>query len=57
MSSIPGLDPIKPTLDEILAEASSAGDPTGVTFASGSHESDLLSVLERAKRLAYREVY
>ena len=57
MSSIPELDPIEPTLDEILAEASSAGDPIGVTFVSQVHESDLLSDLERAKRLAYREVY
>jgi len=46
------LDPIEPTSDEILAETFSAGDPIGVTFASGMHESDLLSFLERAKRLA-----
>jgi hypothetical protein len=54
MSSIPGPDPIEPTLDEILAEACSAGEPIGVT---GIHESDVLSFLEHAKRLAYREVY
>lgn len=55
MSSIPDLDPIEPTLDENLAEAFSARDPIGVTFASGIHESDLLSYLEHAQRLA-REV-
>ena len=51
MSSIPDLNPIEPTLDE-MAEASSADDPIGVTFASGIHESDLLSFLERTRRLA-----
>ena len=52
MSSIPDLDPIELTPDEILAETSSAGDPIGLTFAGGMHESDLLSFLERAKGLA-----
>jgi hypothetical protein len=52
MNSIPDFDPIEPTPDEILAETYSASDPIGVTFASGMHESDLLSFLERAKRLA-----
>jgi hypothetical protein len=52
MSSIPDLDPLEPTPDEILAETFPAGDPIGMTFASGMHESDLLSFLERAKRLS-----
>ena len=52
MSSIPAFDPIELTPDETLAEASSAGDPIGLTFAGGMHESDLLSFLERAKGLA-----
>ena len=52
MSSIPDLDPIEPSPDESLAEAFSAGDPIGVTFASGIHQRDLLSFLERARRLA-----
>jgi hypothetical protein len=52
MRSILDLDPIEPTPDEILAETYSASDPIGVTFASGMDESDLLSFLERAQRLA-----
>jgi hypothetical protein len=51
MSSIPDLDPNEPTPDEVLAETFSADDPSDVTFASGMHESDLLSFVERAKRL------
>ncbi len=52
MSPIDDFDAIEPTPDENLAEASFDGDPIGVTFASGMHESDLVSFLERARRLA-----
>lgn len=51
MNSISDLDPSEPSLDEIL-EVFSTADPIGVTFASGVHESDLLSFLERAQHLA-----
>jgi len=52
MSSITDLDPIEPSPDDMLAEDFSAGGPIGVTFASGIHESDQVSFLERAQRLA-----
>jgi hypothetical protein len=39
-------------LDEIPEEVFLTFDPIGLTFASGIHESDLLSSLERAKHLA-----
>jgi hypothetical protein len=39
-------------LDEIPEEISLTFDPVGLTFASGIHESDLLSSLESAKHLA-----
>ena len=40
-------------LVELLDEAESdSSDPIGVTFAGGTHESDLLTYLERASRLA-----
>jgi hypothetical protein len=52
MKSIPDTVAIDTALDEMPEEAFSAGDPIGVTFAGGIHESDLLSFLERAKRLA-----
>jgi hypothetical protein len=52
MSSLPDPDPIEPTPDEVQAETFSAGERIGVTFASGMHESDLLSFLERARGLA-----
>jgi hypothetical protein len=52
MNSFPDFDAMEPTPDEILAETLSDGDPIGVTFASGTHESDLFSFVERARRLA-----
>jgi hypothetical protein len=52
MNSIPDPEAIDSALDEIPEETFSAGEPIGVTFASGTHESDLLSFLERARRLA-----
>ena len=52
MNSIHDFDPIEPTPDEILAETFSGGDPIGMSFASGMHETDLISFLERAKHLA-----
>jgi hypothetical protein len=51
MNSLRDLDPFEPTPDEMLAESFSA-DPIGVTFAGGRHETDLLSFLEHAKRMA-----
>jgi hypothetical protein len=43
------VDLIEPELDEIAEEAF----PTiGLTFAGGMHESDLLSFVERARRMA-----
>jgi len=39
-------------LDEIPEELFLTFDPIGLTFASGIHESDLFSSLERARRLA-----
>ena len=39
-------------LDEIPEEAFLTFDPIGLTFASGLHESNLLSSLERARCLA-----
>jgi hypothetical protein len=52
MNSNPDLDRIEPELDEIPEEAFLTRDPIGLTFASGIHESDLLSFVERARRLA-----
>jgi hypothetical protein len=39
-------------LDAIPEEVFLTFEPIGLTFASGIHESDLLSSLERAKHLA-----
>ena len=47
------LDPI---LDEDLTESFPGSDPIGVTFASGIHESDLLTFLERASRLGGEDI-
>jgi hypothetical protein len=55
MNSIPDPEAIDSALDEIPEETFSAREPIGMTFASGIHESDLLSFLEHAQRLA-REV-
>ena len=52
MNSSPDLDRIAPELGEIPEEAFLTRDPIGLTFASGMHESDLLSFLERARGLA-----
>jgi hypothetical protein len=52
MNSIPDLEAIDSALDEMPEEALPVHDRIGLTFASGMHESDLLSFLERAKRLA-----
>ncbi len=38
-------------LDEDLTESFPGSDPIGVTFASGIHESDLQTFLERASCL------
>lgn len=46
------VDRIEPELDEIPEEAFRTRDLIGLTFASGIHETDLLSFLERARRLA-----
>jgi len=46
------VDRIDPELDEIPEEALLTRDTIGLTFASGIHESDLLSFVERARRLA-----
>jgi hypothetical protein len=46
------LDRIAPEPDEIPEEGLLSRDPIGLTFASGIHESDLLSFLERARQLA-----
>ena len=50
MNAISDFDRIE--LDEISEEAFPTFDPIGLTFASGIHESDLLSSLERARNLA-----
>ncbi len=52
MNSNRDLDRIETELDEIPEEDFLAHDPIGLTFASGIHESDLLSFVERARRLA-----
>jgi hypothetical protein len=52
MKSIFDPDPAELTPDEIVAETYLTGGPIGVTFAGGTHESDLISFLERAKHLA-----
>ena len=52
MNSNPDVDQIEPELDEIPEEAFLTRDSIGLTFASGIHESDLLSFVERARRLA-----
>ena len=52
MNLIQDVDRIEPQLDEIPEEAFLSRDPIGLTFASGIHESDLLSFVERARRLA-----
>jgi len=50
MNAISDFDRIE--LDEISEEVFPTFDPIGLTFASGIHESDLLSSLERARHLA-----
>jgi hypothetical protein len=50
MNAISDFDRIE--LDEIPEEVFLTSDPIGLTFASGIHESDLLSCLERARHLA-----
>jgi hypothetical protein len=46
------VDRIEPELDEVAEEAFPTRDPIGLTFASGMHESDLLSFMERARCMA-----
>jgi hypothetical protein len=46
------LDPVGLELDDIPEEVFPIRDSIGLTFASGIHESDLLSFMERARRLA-----
>ena len=43
---------IEPELDPIPEETFPSHDPIGLTFAGGTHESDLLSYVERVRRLA-----
>jgi hypothetical protein len=52
MNPNPDLDRIETELDEIPEEAFLTRDAIGLTFASGLHESDLLSFVERDRRLA-----
>jgi hypothetical protein len=46
------VDRMEAEFDEIPDEGFLTRDTLGVTFASGIHESDLLSFVERANRLA-----
>jgi hypothetical protein len=52
MNSNLDLTLIEPEADEIPEEAFATRDPIGLTFAGGMHESDLLSFVERVRRLA-----
>ena len=52
MSPNSELDRLAPEPDDIPQDIFVCRDPIGLTFASGIHESDLLSFLERARRLA-----
>jgi hypothetical protein len=52
MNGSADFDETQAVLDEIPDEILAGSDPIGVTFASGIHESDLFSFLERAKYLA-----
>lgn len=52
MNSNLDLAGIEPELDQIPEETFPTHDPIGLTFAGGMHESDLLSYVERVRRLA-----
>jgi hypothetical protein len=52
MNSIRDPEAIDSAVDEISEEAFPADDRIGLTFANGRHETDLLSFLEHAKRMA-----
>ncbi len=41
----------EPELDQIPEETFPTHEPIGLTFAGGTHESDLLSYVERVQRL------
>jgi hypothetical protein len=52
MNANADFDQTESVLDDVPEETAAGNDPIGVTFASGVHESDLFSFLERAKYLA-----